>query len=432
MRSAWLSFQVTIALAWRALLIDLSNFHLIHYRKVSGFLVSGKNSGTHWLRHMLSHAMAKRYDLPPPAYSSGRESEDFVGHPRWPRKHARLPYIAGSHNLPSMALAWPWVRRLFHLPPIVVLVRDPKEAMLSHYLKWREPLALSLQDYIHRPSTKRRQLANAWWYIDFFNRWGRMAETAPDLVLVVRYEDLQAAPAFWLERISDHLGLGLDSACIDAGIAVSSREAVRSTLDPAYGEEIVSDAGARARIRFSSADDAVVSAQFDAHMRRDFGYGHARQSNRPSASPVGARGLVWARTAFLLSLAYAAFNQIGRPYFNLGLAEPWSRLELTTVFSLLTLLGPQSFPRLKAAVPALLSIGGGAIELAQHARLAPGTGSMLDLTAEIAGIALASAIMTITATRGFGGGEAQANPLSSPQSSSAVRAAEARPAPRPG
>ena len=61
MRRAWLSVKLQCALAWRALFIDLSNFLLIEHRRVGGFLISGKNSGTHWLRFMLSHAMARRY-----------------------------------------------------------------------------------------------------------------------------------------------------------------------------------------------------------------------------------------------------------------------------------------------------------------------------------------------------------------------------------
>jgi hypothetical protein len=399
MRSGLAKLQVRVALIWRALLIDLSNFHLIHYRNVGGFLVSGKNSGTHWLRFMLSHAMAERYGLPPPVHSSGRTSEDFVGHPRWARKHPEIAYIASSHNLPSRALTWRWLRWLFDLPPVVLLVRDPKEAMLSHFVKWRDVLGLSLHDYIHNSSTKRKQLADGWWYIDFFNRWGQMANCAPDHVLVVRYEDLQVAPVLWLNRISTHLGLGLDAQAIDAAMHVSSREAVRSTLDPAYGETIVPDAGDRARIRLSPADDAVLSAQFDAHLRHDFGYGHVRKSNRPRNAPAWAGGFVSAKAAFLLAIGYATFNQIGRPYWNLNLSQPWSWVELGAVFSILTMLGWQLFPRMKAAMAALLSAGGGAVELAQHARLAPGVGSVSDVTAEVAGIALAAALTLMLAAR---------------------------------
>ena len=431
MHSAWVRLQVRVALIWRALLINLSNFHLVQYRDVSGFLISGKNSGTHWLRYMLSHAMAQRYGLTPPAFSSGRESEDFVGHPRWPRKHPELPFIASSHNLPSSMLSWGWMRWLFDLPPVVVLVRDPKQAMLSHFVKWRDVLGLSLHDYICKQSTKRKQLADGWWYIDFFNRWGRMAEKSPAHVLVVRYEDLQTAPEYWLGRISDHIGLGLDASAIAAAMQVSSREAVQSTLDPAYGEAIVPDATERARARLSPVEDAFLTRQFDDHLRYDFAYGHLRRTDRASRPATGERGLAWAKTGFLLAIGYAIFNQVGRPYFGLNLGTPWSQLELTGAFTIMTALGPPSFPKLKAAVPALLSAGGATVEWAQHWRLAPGVGSLSDLTAEIAGIAVASAIMLFIASSPITHGIRQARVFSSPRTSSGARAAEPQPAPHP-
>ncbi len=431
MQSEWVRFRLRIALIWRALLIDLSNFHLVQHRRVSGFMISGKNSGTHWLRFMLSHAMARRYGLTPPIHSSGRDAEDFIGQPRWPMKHPDLPFIAGSHNLPSSVLSWAWVRWLFDLPPVVVLVRDPREAMLSHYVKWREPLSLNLHDYICNSSTKRKQLADGWWYIDFFNRWGRMAKTAPEHVLVVRYEDLQNAPEYWLARVSDHLGLGLDSAAIAAAMEVSSREAVRSTLDPAYGEAIVPDAGERADVRLSPVEDQVLTEQFAEHLRHDFGYGYARRTNRFQVANADGAGLAWAKIAFVLALGFAAFDQLGRPYFNLNLAAPWRQIELISVFSILTVLGPQSFPRLKTAVPALLSAAGAMVEWAQHWRLAPGVGSLSDLTAEITGIAIASAAMLVVAANPLADSEPASRRLSSARSSSAVQAAGAQPGRHP-
>jgi hypothetical protein len=304
--------------------------------------------------------------------------------------------------------------------------------MLSHYVKWHEVLSLSLHDYICNSSTKRKQLADGWWYIDFFNRWGRMARTAPDHVLVVRYEDLQNAPEYWLERISDHIGLGLDAAAIAAGMEVSTREAVRSTLDPAYGEAIVPDAGERSRIRLPSAEDAVLTRQFDDHLRYDFGYGHLRRTNRAEWPDAGARGLAWAKAAFVVGVGYAVFSQLGRPYFNLTLASPWSQLELSGVFTVLTALGPQSFPRLKAAVPALLSAGGAMVEWAQHWRLAPGHASLSDLTAEIAGIAVASGIMLFIAASPPTNSARRAGAFNSVPSSSAARAAGERPGRHPG
>ncbi|HXQ10873.1 MAG TPA: sulfotransferase [Caulobacteraceae bacterium] len=425
MRSGLRHLRVRIALVWRAFLIDISNFYLLEYRSVAGHLVSGKNSGTHWLRFMLSHALAHRYGLSPPARSSGRLAEDFVGHPRWPRRHQGLPFIAGSHNLPSIVFSWAWLRRLLRLPPIVVLVRDPKQAMLSHFVKWRGPLDLTMEDYVLKASTKRRQLANAWWYIDFFNRWGRIAASAPAAVLVVRYEDLQAAPAHWLARISAHLKLDLDAASIDAAMTVCSRGVVRDTLDPAYGETIVPDVVERASARFSSTENHVLSEQFEAHMRWDFGYGHARRSSaRPALAPAGA---VWARAVFLLAAGYAVFDQFGAERFDFLLAKPWGQVELCGVFFLMTLLGPQSFPRLRALTPAGLALIGGGVELAQHSRLAPGVGSVSDVMAELAGIAAATGLVQLIATRAR-----QVKVVSSLGPSLAGPAAEAPPGRLPG
>jgi hypothetical protein len=425
MRSGLRNLQVRIALAWRAFLIDINNFYLLEYRSVAGHLVSGKNSGTHWLRFMLSHALAHRHGLSPPARSSGRLSEDFVGHPRWPRRHPDLPFIASSHNLPSIVFSWAWLRRLLRLPPIVVLVRDPKQAMLSHFVKWRGPLDLSMEDYVLRASTKRRQLANAWWYIDFFNRWGRIAAGAPDAVLVVRYEDLQASPTDWLARISTHLNLDLDAASIDAAMTVCSRAVLRETLDPAYGEAIVPDSVDRARARFSPSENRLLGEQFEAHMTRDFGYGYAR---RASALPAPASaGVIWARVVFLLAAGYAVFDQFGAERFDFPLAKPWGQVELSCVFFLMTLLGPQCLPRLKALTPAALALVGGSVELAQYSRVAPGVGSVSDIVAELGGIAAAMGLMQLIAPRAH-----PAKVVSSLGPSLAGPAAEAPPGRPPG
>ncbi len=425
MRSGLRNLQVRIALAWRAFLIDIINFYLLEYRNVAGHLVSGKNSGTHWLRFMLSHALAHRHGVDPPARSSGRLSEDFVGHPRWPSRHPDLPFIASSHNLPSIVFGWAWLRRLLGLPPIVVLVRDPKQAMLSHFVKWSGPLDLSMKDYILRASTKRRQLANAWWYIDFFNRWGRIAASAPEAVLVVRYEDLLASPAHWLGRISTHLGLDLDAASIDAAMTVCGRAVVRDTLDPAYGEAIVPDAAERASARFSAIENRVLSEQFETYMHRDFGYGYAR---RASARPAPATaGVAWARAVFFLAAGYAIFDQFGAERFNFPLARPWGQVELCCVFFLMALLGPQSFPRLKALTPAALALVGGSVELAQYSRVAPGVGSVSDIVAELGGIAAAMGLMQLIAPRAH-----QAKVVSSHGASLAAPAAGAQPERRHG
>src|SRR5215510_1771769 len=107
----------------RVLQADLANFFLLQYRDVDGFLVTSKNSGTHWLKFMLSCAIAEQYGVPPPRRSSGHEADRIIGHPRWPQR-ARVPRIGSSYTIPSIAFTWTWLVWEMPHPPVVVLVRD--------------------------------------------------------------------------------------------------------------------------------------------------------------------------------------------------------------------------------------------------------------------------------------------------------------------
>ncbi|MDR3508881.1 MAG: FecR domain-containing protein [Caulobacteraceae bacterium] len=285
--SKWWVRAVMLA---RAVSIDLNNFHLLHYRRVGGFLVTGKNSGTHWLKWLLSHAIAAQHHLPPPAQSSGRESEDFIGHPRWPRKYPQAPRIGASHNLPSSILNWRGVRDLVRLPPIIVLVRDPMEAMLSVFVKWGGLHGLTLPQYVRLPvSLKSKLPADAWWYVEFFNKWGWIARTDPSRVLVLRYEDLSRDPAACLRRIAAHYRFELSEEAIAAALSVADRETVRARQDPNHGETVVPALEARNSVAFSADDRRFLRDLFAEHMTYDFGYGYAKPRTGAALAPFGVR-----------------------------------------------------------------------------------------------------------------------------------------------
>ena len=58
----------------RVLCADLANFFLLQFRSVDGFLITGKNSGTHWLKLMLSCAIAEEFGVRVAiSVSSGRD-----------------------------------------------------------------------------------------------------------------------------------------------------------------------------------------------------------------------------------------------------------------------------------------------------------------------------------------------------------------------
>jgi hypothetical protein len=260
---------------------DLSRFHLLHYRRcVDGFLISGHNSGTHWLRYMLSTAIAHRLALPPPAHSSGPESDVYIGHARHERRHPQAPRIGSSHHMPSRLVAVLGAVGLVKLPPVVLLVRRLPDSLISYFFKWRTIKDLgSLDSYIaRRPSA---QGVDLWWFIRFFNRWGLLRRVFPDSVMVVRYEDVQHDPETWVRRIWAHWGVDLDEADVAAGVAVSSREAVQAALDPAYGEDIAPDRAARAAVRYAQADAALLERRLVRRLRYTFGYAAGVEAVQP-------------------------------------------------------------------------------------------------------------------------------------------------------
>ncbi len=258
------------AFGFRVLRADLGNFFFWQFREVDGFLISGKNSGTHWVKFMLSVALAHSAGVAPPTHTSGRAADAVIGHPRWGRQHADLPFIGSSHSIPSGAFAW----RLapFRPPPVVVLVRDIRDALLSNYVKWRDDYGMSLGEFARCWPTGRKLVADVWWYIHFFNRWGDVAAAWPGRVLFVRYEDVRADPGTWLMRMAAHFGVTLGAEDVAAALPYRAHEAVRAKLDPGETEIVIPEAELRRAIRFSDADLAYLGEVFRRFLRHDLGY----------------------------------------------------------------------------------------------------------------------------------------------------------------
>ena len=259
--------------AWRNLKRDLSNYQLLHHRNVDGNLVTGMNSGTHWVTVMLATAIAKHHGLALPKYFSFTAAGDLVGIPSALVRRPGIPAIALSHNHPAAPLAWPIVRKLVPIPKQVVLVRDIREVMISAYVKWIPDREISFADFVRGDPTNRRgYLCDVWWYMSYLNRWGDVKASAPDETLVVRYEDMVAEPAFWLRRISDHFGLGLSDKAIEAALTFRDKDAVIAKRDPKDTERVVAAPEAKADVRFSEADMRELRSILSRHLRYDYGY----------------------------------------------------------------------------------------------------------------------------------------------------------------
>jgi hypothetical protein len=252
---------------------DNTNLNLFKHRDWQGFMVTGQHSGTHWIKWMLSLALAHQYGLEPPRYMNNPSSNDFIGHPKHKRKHPDLPRVASTHSIPPNAAHWGWLRALAPLPPYAVVVRDIPDVLISNYEKWRERYGVSFSRYVAGDPWQKAYICDVWWYIRYLNQWGEVASRYPQDTMVMTYESFRDDPRTALERIARQLRLNLSPAALDAGVAGGTKEAMARAQDPDIQDFPVRADGA-GRAAFSEEDRALMLAILDRHLRHDFGYGY--------------------------------------------------------------------------------------------------------------------------------------------------------------
>ena len=275
----------------RILRSDLANFSLLQHRGADALLVTGKNSGTHWLKFMLSCMLAKQYEIPRPRHTTGSSARSIISDPRYPRLHPNTPRIVPSHTIPSAVFAWPCFAWFLPHPPVVVLVRDIPAAMASHYVKWWQQSDHPIAHFVRGDPSGRRYKADLWWYIRFFNRWGDLARANPSKVLVLRYEELQSDPEACLRRIAAHWRLEINDAAFAEGASFAARDIIRSLLDPTDTEIAVPPDGASASVFYSRIDTAFMRSVMARYLRHDLDYGYSVRSRRRWRRPLPASGM---------------------------------------------------------------------------------------------------------------------------------------------
>ena len=248
-----------------------TNLSLLKYYDFQGFLITGQHSGTHWVKWMLSHALAHRYGVAPPRYFNNDSSNDLIGHPKHERIHPHLPRIASSHSIPAYALDWRWLRALRRPPPYAVVVRDMRDVLVSHYEKWRGDYAVPFSRYVAGDPRGDAYVCDVWWYMRFLNRWGDIARRHPDETLVLRYEDFREDPLENLHRLARHFRLDLSDRDLLAGVAVGSKAHMMAHQNPQITERPIRPDGVEGA-RLSPGDLDVLAGILDRNLKHDFGY----------------------------------------------------------------------------------------------------------------------------------------------------------------
>jgi hypothetical protein len=256
---------------YRGLRQDLPKLSLLRDRHVHGHIVTMQQSGTHWLTHMLAGAMAKVYGVPELADIDDRS---LIGDHKRPAVHLHVPRLIQTHNIPSpVCHAWP-LRRVLSFPKYVILLRDMRASLVSHYEK-HHARTMPFGEYLRN----RRVIGNPvrwdlWYRIRFLNAWDREIRRLPAAqTLVMHYERIQADPLGELQRVWTFFGFPAVAPEVFARAVASSTKDRMSQKEAQDKQAKVIRKNSRHPFEWFSADDrAYFEAVCRAYLRNPCGY----------------------------------------------------------------------------------------------------------------------------------------------------------------
>lgn len=261
---------------WHCWRRDISNFALLKYRDFDGFLITMQHAGTHWLKYMMSTAIANQLDLSPPRYIHNASSNDFIGHPKHQRLYAHAPRIASSHSIPHALLDSLFVRSMVSFPRYAILVRDVRAALVSNYEKWKSRYDVPFSEYLRGDTSGKRYVMDIWWCLHFLNRWSRVRKRFPDDTLILRYEQLLEDPVAEIRRVFAHFGISISDTHIVDAVDAGSRQKMANILDPNDPvRNIIRDDPRPANSWFTADDMRFFKKTVERFLLEDYGYDYA-------------------------------------------------------------------------------------------------------------------------------------------------------------
>ncbi len=119
---------------YHALRRDCFNFPLLAHRDFDAMLITMHQSGTHWLKYMLTLPLSEKLDLDLPEYI---QSDLFFGNPSSYQNNSEMIRIASSHSITHALVGSNLFNKILHSPKYLILVRDMRPSLVSNFEKWK-------------------------------------------------------------------------------------------------------------------------------------------------------------------------------------------------------------------------------------------------------------------------------------------------------
>jgi hypothetical protein len=252
----------------KRLIQDYTNFSLLFRRNHDGHIVSMHQAGTHWLRNLITHVIAREHGLTIP---QNIRSDEVVGSIRNPPSHGG-PVIVQTHSIPSPLFASPVLRSMLRYPKYLVLIRDPRVMLASHYKKRKGDSPWSFSDYLRRNKKTRQFRKNIWWDLRFLNTWLPLAQSWPAHIRVVKYEDLRRDTLGELNKIVDYFGIKVsDPDTLAWSVAECSKEAM-SQKEGERTHKVVRQDETNPLAIYTTEDRQFFNDTYRRYLKADIGY----------------------------------------------------------------------------------------------------------------------------------------------------------------
>ena len=248
---------------------DCINFSLLAHRDFDSMLITMHQSGTHWLKYMLTLSLVKKLGIDRPEYI---QDDMFFGNPSSYQCNYEISRIASAHSIPNLLLGSKLLNKVLHFPRYIILVRDMRASLVSNYEKWKhDDEYTDFSTFLRGNETGEKFNSDIWWCMHFYNAWGRVLKNIPDTTIFIRYEDLAANTFHTLKNISTFLKLDLSDEHLQHGISEASKNKMQKINDPT-ALTVVRDDKRNPIDWFSETDKQFFIKACKDHLKYDFGY----------------------------------------------------------------------------------------------------------------------------------------------------------------
>ncbi|HYD18792.1 MAG TPA: sulfotransferase domain-containing protein [Patescibacteria group bacterium] len=253
------------------------NGSLMVHRNFDGHIVSMQQSGSHWIKNQLASVLAQLYGLPPLAHV---QDDSIIGHTKTPPKYKNIPQIVHSHGYPhGLTLKVPGL----HYPKYLVLVRDLRDSLVSHWERFRgEYDNCSFDEYLRGDVRQDKFESDIWSRMRFMNEWGRVLAKNPHQVMALRYEDMKADAGGSLRRVCDYFSIkGVSDAVVAQALTDASRDKMAEKPNPNLAHTVIRREDRTNTADYFTGENArFFEATTARYLKHDFGYGLPTQQRK--------------------------------------------------------------------------------------------------------------------------------------------------------